>query len=171
MKRHPDGGMYSIKLVHPGHLNYIFFLPDTSNDGRPRLMNFSNQGRTPALAEGIRPGHRALVYVTRPVKKFIWAIEYTGTVQDGRQAASAVPVPSNDMHPSYCTVFLPIRFLATIIDVDSAPDAQDVCQNVGVDFTPNVFPMKHISAAEYHKIFGAIKWEWLTPTEPRTRHG
>ncbi len=160
--------MYSIKLVHPGHLGYKFFLPDTSNDGRPRLMNFSDRGHTPDLARCIRPGHRAMVYVTRPVKKFIWAIEDKGTVQAGQQAAASLPVPSNVMHPEYCKIFLPIRFLATI-DVESAPDVQDVLQNAGVDFIPNAFPMKHISAAEYHKIFEAIEWEWFVTTEPVAR--
>jgi hypothetical protein len=165
MERHPDGGMYSIKQVHPGHLNYKLFMPDTNNDGRVRLMNFSDQGRTPALAASIRPNHRALVYVTRPVKKFIWAIEYTGTVHEGQQAASAYQGQS-DMLPSeseWCRTLLPIRFLATI-DVDTAPDSQVVLDQAGVTFTPNAFPMKHISAAEYQKIFEAIKWQWVAPT-------
>jgi hypothetical protein len=170
MERHPDGGMYSIKLVHPRHLNHPYFTPDTHHDGRPRLMNFSDQGHTPALAASIRRGHRALVYVTRPKMRFVWAIEYTGTVQDGQQVAAAYPVPANAMPAEWSKIFLPIRFLATIIDVDSAPEAQDVLRKAGVDFTPNAFPMKHISATEYQQIFDAIKWEWLAPTEPISQH-
>ena len=149
--------MYSIKLVHPGHLNHEFFTPDTGNDGRPRLMNFSDQGHTPALAASICPGHKALVYVTHPVKKFVWAIEYTGTVQDGQRAASAYPVPPNVMPSEYCKVFLPIRFLATV-ELDSAPDAQAILRQAGVVFIPNAFPMKHISESDYQKIFDAITW-------------
>jgi hypothetical protein len=75
MSQHPDGGMYSIKLVSPAHLDDVRFAPDTANDGRPRVMNFSDQGRTPAIAASISPGHRALVYVTHPVQKLLWAIE------------------------------------------------------------------------------------------------
>jgi hypothetical protein len=158
MSEHPSSGMYSIKLVHPAHLEHRFFLPDTGHDGRPRLMNFSDQGRTPAIAASISPGHRSIVYVTG-LQKFVWAIEYTGTVQDGQLAAATYPVPSNIMAPEYCRIFLPIRFLATI-DIEAAPAAQVVLQQARVDFTPNVFPMKRISAEEYNRLFDAIDWDW-----------
>ena len=97
MKSYPDKGMYSIKLVHPGHLDHSFFTPDTANDGEPRLMNFSDRGTTPARAARICPGHKAIVYVTSPVKKFIWAIEYIGTLQDGAKAALDHPIPPGVM--------------------------------------------------------------------------
>jgi hypothetical protein len=155
--------MYSIKLVHPPHLHHVRFTPDTENDGRPRLMNFSDQERTRTIAAGIQPGHKALVYVTHPVQKLIWAIEYTGTVQDGEQVAAAWPVPGNRALSQFETTFLPIRFLATI-DPDSAPDAQTVFHQAGVIFTPNNFPMKHISAEVYQRIYAAIQWQWVAPT-------
>jgi len=38
----PDGGMYSIKLIHPNHLNYPYLTEDfDGSDGRRTLMNFS----------------------------------------------------------------------------------------------------------------------------------
>jgi hypothetical protein len=165
MSQHPDGGMYSIKLVSPAHFDDVRFTPDTANDGRPRLMNFSDQGRTPAIAASISPGHRALVYVTHPVQKLVWAIEYTGTIQDGQKAAAAWPVPGHPALSQWEKIFIPIHFLATI-DPDSAPYAEAVFHQAGVAFTPNVFSMKHISADEYQRIFDTIQWQWLAPTEP-----
>jgi hypothetical protein len=159
MAPHPDGGMFSIKLVHPPHLKYSCFTPDINNDGRPRWMNFSDKGNTRAVAAAIRPGHRALVYVTKPVQKFIWAIEYTGTVQGGQQVAAAIPELCSPELAEWNKVFLPIQFLATI-DVDAAPDAKVALRRAGVDFRPNAFSLKYISKMDYQKIFDAIKWQW-----------
>jgi hypothetical protein len=163
MTQHPDGGMFSIKLVHPPHLEHVFFTPTTSNSvGLPRLMNFSDRGHAPSIAAGIRAGHRAIVYVTHPIQKFVWAIEYTGSVQDGQRVTTTFSMLA-DLPPEWGTVVLPIRFLATIIDVAAAPAAQDVLAQTGLDFTPNAFPMKHISGAEYQKLFNAINWQLVAP--------
>jgi hypothetical protein len=167
MSQHPDGGMYSIKLVSHLHFDDVRFAPDTANDGRPRLMNFSDQGNTPSIAASISPGHRALVYVTLPVQKVVCAIEYTGTIQDGQQAAATWAVPGIRALSQWEKIFLPIRFLATI-DPDAAPYAEAVFHQAGVDFIPNSFPMKRISADEYQSVFDAIQWQWVAPTEQAT---
>lgn len=156
MARQPDGGMYSIKLVHPKHLTYWFFTPAPRGDDRQRWMNFSAQPHARSVADGIPAGHRALVYVTG-VQRFIWAIEYTGPVCDGEHVAAG-----SGLSGEWSKVFLPIRFLATV-DAESAPDAQDVLRSAGVDFTPNAYPMKYISAEEYHGIVDAIEWTWPEP--------
>jgi hypothetical protein len=161
MTRQPDGGMYSIKLVHPRHLNHSCFRPDPRHPEARRWMNFSTRGHTPAIAASIRPNHRALVYVTQH-KKFIWAIEYTGGVQQGQQIPAS-PLPALSVPTEWSKNLLPIRFVAYFTDLDSAPDAQSVLREAGVRFTPNAFPMKHISAAEYRRLFEAL-WGEVAPT-------
>ena len=151
MAQHPDDGMFSIKLIHPNHLNYRFFTPDVQGDGRPRWMNFSNQPRTRSIVDGIPVGHRALVYAIG-MQKFVWAIEYTGPVQDGEPIAAGSNLP-----PEWSKVFLPIRFLATVGN-DNQQTAEEVIAAAGVSFTPNSFPMKYISVEEYQKLFDAITW-------------
>ena len=83
----PDGGMFGIKLILPNHLTLPYFTDYfDGSDGRLPLMNFSAQRRGPATAENIPPGHRALVYVTQ-IRRFIWAIEFAGSVADGKRIA------------------------------------------------------------------------------------
>jgi hypothetical protein len=142
--------MFSIKLVHPQHLTYPFFTPDGE---RRRWMNFGSQPHVRAIAEGIPVGHRAIVYVTGR-QQFIWAIEYTGPVQDGRLIAEG-----SDLPDEWSQVFLPIRFLATVANVYTAPSAEGALAAAGVSFTPNAFPMKYISAEDYRKLFDAIAWQ------------
>jgi hypothetical protein len=151
MAQHPDNGMYSIKLVHPKHLDWWFTTPDVRDDGRQRYMNFSDDDRTRTIASSIRVGHRAIVYVTI-WQKFIWAIEYTGGVEDGEPIAAR-----SGLSAKWSKVFLPIRFLS-MVSVETAPSAASVLAKAGVSFTPNAFPMKHISAKEYQKLFDAIEW-------------
>jgi hypothetical protein len=155
MAEHPDGGMYSIKLIHPRHLDHALFASDIHGDGKQRWMNFSENARS--LAQSIQEGHRALVYVTGS-KKFVWAIEYMGPVQDGGRVVAENPSRANNLSAEWSTVFLPIRYLATV-DMDAAEDAQDVLRRADVEFTPNAFAMKYISAADYRRIFDAVRWE------------
>ena len=154
MTQHPDDAMFSIKLVSPQHLDHSLFMP---GDGQS-WMNFSDSTRGSALADGIKAGHRALVYVTQE-QKFIWAIEYTGPVQNGEPLVAA---SGNAVSPEWSRVFLPIRFLATN-DLASAPDAQSVLQRSGVTFRPYGASMYRISADEYQRIYDAIEWEWREP--------
>jgi hypothetical protein len=127
-------------------------------------MNFSDKKRTIALAARIQPGDRALVYVTYPIKKFIWAIEYTGSLQEGTQTVAAFSGGTGGMLPEWNKVFRPIRFLATI-DVNAAPDAQAVLQQAGVVFDPYPASMVPISATAYQKIFDAISWQWVASAQ------
>jgi hypothetical protein len=162
MNGHPDAVRYSIKLVHPRHLlNGPLFTPGNLADDLPRLMNFSDRQHTTTIVANIQPPHKALVYVTSPIKKFIWAIEYTGTVADGRQiAGNNANLMPNTLQAGWRYNVLPIRFLATI-DPDEAPDAEDVLEDAHVVFTPTQSPMQSISQAEYQRIFDVIDWDWV----------
>jgi hypothetical protein len=151
MAKQTDDRMYSIKLVHPKHLTYWFFTPDVHCDGRQRWMNFSNNEHARAIADGIPVGHRALVYVIS-VQRFVWAIEYTGTVQDGEQVATG-----SGLSPEWSKVFLPIRFLAAVGE-GNQQTADEVLADADVSFSPNTFPMKYITADEYQELYDAIDW-------------
>lgn len=153
--------MYSIKLIHPNHLNYPYFTQDfDGSDGRLPLMNFTSEGNGPSIAARIPIGHRALVYVIH-LQKFIWAVEYIGTLAQGQQAAKAHGF-LDDQAPKWRKVLLPIRFMARV-DLEAAPSAADIYVSTGFRFTPNQYTMKYISASEYQAIYNAITWQWTVP--------
>lgn len=162
----PDGGMFSIKLIHPNHLKYAYLTDDFDGaDGRLPLMNFSGEGNGPAIAGNIPIGHRSLVYVIR-YQKFIWAIEYIGGIEQGQQAAVAHGIQPNDITKKY-SIFLPIRFLARV-DLESAPTAAGIFNRTGIQFKANAFTIKYISAGEYQTIFDAINWDWHEKPSSKT---
>ncbi len=129
-------------------------------------MNFSDSPRTTRIAENIPLGHNALVYVTRHVKKFIWTIQYTGTLAHGQQIvhdyAHLMPPPAvitpPDAIETWDVNLLPIKFLA-VIEPAKARNAQDVLHEAGVVFNPPQASMKSISQAEYERIFNVIQWD------------
>jgi hypothetical protein len=153
--------MYGIKLVTPAHLEYECFTEEFDGaDGRRTLMNFSSEGNGPATAANIPVGHRSIVYVTR-LGKFIWAIEFIGTVEDGERAAKAhIRERSLSSEPSKWSIYRPIRFLAKV-NIDEAPNAAEIERKTGLCFKPNSFTLKYISGDGYEAIFGAIKWTWV----------
>jgi hypothetical protein len=147
MARHPDGGMFGIKLIHPNHLKHLYL-----NDGRTSVMNFSSEGNGPAIAANIPVGHRSLGYLYGiGYQKFVWAFEYTGTVEQGREAAIAQGIQPN----VNWNIFRPIRFLAKV-EPESAPTAEDIYQRTGFVFKPNRYTMRYISEKDYNAIFDAI---------------
>lgn len=152
-----DERLYSIKLIHPNHLKYPYFTEDfDGQDGRLPLMNFSAEGNGPSIATNLPIGHRSLVYVIQH-QKFIWAIEYIGTLEAGRKAALAHGVEPNDITTKW-SLFRPIRFLARV-SLEAAPTADDIYKRTGIKFTANAFTLKYISAGEYQTIYDAIDWQ------------
>jgi hypothetical protein len=156
MKR-PDGGMYGIKLILPAHLALPYFTePFDGTNGRWPLMNFSREGRGPRIAENIPNGHRALVYLTE-FQRFIWAIEFIGSVAEGETAAKAHGIAPGS-HEQW-TLYRPIRFLARIRDEDRAPTPDDIFRLTGIVFRANSFTHKYLSASDFHQIYDAIEWD------------
>src|SRR5438552_3067028 len=89
-RTYPSGGMFGIKLV--GHIQPEF--PFFGRDAKPTLMNFPDSPEGRRIAESIPIGHRSLVYLMAPVKRFWSAIEYIkydfnieDVLEEGRQAA------------------------------------------------------------------------------------
>jgi hypothetical protein len=152
----PDGGMFSIKLIHPNHLKYAYFTDDfDGTDGRWPLMNFTGDDRGRSIAARLPIGHRSLVYVIHH-QRFVWAVEYTGTLEEGERAAAAHGITPNDITSKWNT-YRPIRFLARV-DLADAPTAEDIFKRTGIRFKANAFTLKYISAGEYQTIYDAINW-------------
>src|SRR5947209_2548254 len=68
---HP-AGMFGIKLVGPQHKAFPFF----GREGKPALMNFPNSPEGKRLAAATPIGHKSLVYLIHPVRRFWPATEY-----------------------------------------------------------------------------------------------
>jgi hypothetical protein len=91
MSPHPPGvGMFGIKLVGATHREFSFF----GTEGKPTLMNFPNTAEGRRIAANIPIGHKSLVYLMHPVKRFWSAIEYIkwdlgieNVLEEGMQAA------------------------------------------------------------------------------------
>lgn len=153
----PDGGMFGLKLILPNHLTLPHFTRDYGGeDGKLPLMNFSGEGRGPATAANIPSGHRAIVYVTK-VRRFIWAIEFLGSVEDGKRIAIRHGIKPGD-HGQW-SIYRPIRFLARIDDIERAPTPQDIERRTGIVFLANSFTHKYLSAEDYQKMYDAIEWD------------
>lgn len=167
---------FSIKLVSDEHRHRPFFWNHDfdGSDGRYALMNFSNRKNTPAIAGRIRIGDRAIVYETSPSQRFTCAIEYIGSLSEGRLAAEAharlATTGFNNPHtlePEWRENFLPIRFLAKCDDnLSLAPTRDDLRLANVIDFRPAQEPMRPISEQEYLAIFNAIQWYWRAPEPP-----
>jgi hypothetical protein len=152
-----DDGMYGIKLILPDHLKFHYFThPFDGTDGKWPLMNFSAEGRGPAVAANIPNGHRALVYVTKE-QRFVQAIEFIGSVEDGARIAKLHDVPPG-IHSQW-SLYRPIRFLARIADVARAPTRDDIERLTGMRFNANSFTHTYISASDYERIYAAIDWD------------
>ena len=163
---HPDGGMFGIRIVGPGHLTLPFFRDDfDGTDGKYTLMNFSDEGKSPQIAANIPVGHRSFIYQTKPIMRFTHAFEYIGGVAQGQRAFLAHKVASEVLEghdQKWFKVFLPIRYLARI-DWKRLPTTDELCRLTGFDFKPVGYPMQYITAQEYDAIFNAIKWDRVLP--------
>src|SRR5688572_24915018 len=153
----PDNGMYGIKLIRPEHLDVPCLTDEFDGPSGPfSLMNFSNEGRGPAVARNIPLGHRALVYVIHR-QKFVWAIEFTGSVEQGMKAADELAI-----RPHFITnrwsLFRPIRFVAKVA-LATAPTAAEIAERTGIRFIANSFTHTYISAEKYRAIYDAVPWD------------
>src|SRR4051794_15357027 len=102
--------MFGIKLIWHSHVYpEIPYFDRSQGEDRPALMNFKNDPGGRALATRIPVGHRSLVYVTG-VQLFIWAVEFTGTIEDGKSARRRHGIGDRDNHPF--TIYRPIKFIA-----------------------------------------------------------
>src|SRR3954462_3805226 len=80
----PTIGMFGIKLVGAIQPEFPFF----GREGKPPLMNFPNSPEGRHVATAIPIGHRSLVYLMHPVKRFWAAIEYVKWDSNAATASS-----------------------------------------------------------------------------------
>ena len=158
--------MFSIRVVSEGIFKpreaYVNNHDYDGGDGRSSLMLFSSEGNTPSIAARIPTGNRALLYVAGH-QKFVWAFEYTGTLEDGIRVANLHGV--YDPTAKWWHIMRPIKHLARV-DLATAPTLVEIENRTGFHFTPNSFPSKYISAEDYHKIYNAIPWQWTIEDGP-----
>ncbi|MEZ0264914.1 MAG: hypothetical protein ACAI43_09320, partial [Phycisphaerae bacterium] len=131
-------------------------------DDRPALMNFKADAAGRALARRVPIGHRALVYVT-DVQLFIWAIEFTGTVEGGEAARLRHGFAAGAHKPF--SIYRPIRFLARAEPYERRGGRlRQVCERSGV---PLAFSqgdsLVFISRDEYDRLYRSIDWTSETP--------
>jgi len=158
--------MFSIKVVSkdifdPPHASFYMQDYDSGDGRRCFLMNFSAQRAS--LAAKIPIGNRALMYVAGH-QKFVWAFEYTGTIDDGKRVAL--------LHEFYnpkekWCIFRPIRHLARV-DLANAPTRAEIEKITRIVFDPRRKSMQYISAEDYQKIYDAIPWQWTIGDGPWT---
>lgn len=169
----PDRGMYGIKKVEPEHLDHEIFAKQEQDGNKRPLMNFTRFYQK--AVSRIPVQHKALVYVVdlprnRGWQKFVWAIELTGTLEDGDPALIEHGLNPGEappgIKPEY-TLHRPIRFLARIDPPKNAPTWKVVCGRAGVDWRPMATTAGHeyISREKYERLFKAIPWTWRADSD------
>ncbi len=163
----PDGGMFGVKLIYPDHLHFPhlcgLFAP---GDARVALMNFKNAPRNVAAANNIPVGHRALVFTKGHI---VWAIEFTGPVDDGSLLAAHGVEPN--WPSAEWTVHRPIRFLARM-NVDASTyqrgmQRREIEARTGVSKRSYGAGHFYISADEFHRMYSVVPWDWTAEDAPR----
>jgi len=151
--------MHGIKLIAPPHLDYPAFTQTFRDDPELEpLMNFSCEGKGPAIAAGIPVGHIALVYLTKE-QKFIWAIEFAGTIEDGTRMVEAHQRRGNKVPlDGKWKILRPIRFLARVA-VERAPSRHEVTKRSGVPFRSCGGTMKYLDGDDFQALYDAIEWD------------
>jgi hypothetical protein len=152
-----NGWMFGLKLVGPTHFDQPVF----GRDGKPSLMNFPDSVEGKRCASVVLIGHRSLVYLMAPIKRFWGAVEYIkwnpeidDVLEEGRRAAANQNVAAimEVLNPRFSRVWRCIRVVAMINDPTQAP-------------TPD-FPFKKgdvmfdIEQREYLEMFNAVPWSW-----------
>lgn len=150
----PSGGMFGIKLV--GH--EAPQLPFYGRDANPPLMNFPDSLVGRRLAEGIPVGHRSLVYLMAPAKRFWTAIEYIkGDLEDGMRAAVAQGAFAfmEVYNSHFARIWRCVRILAQIDDPKDAPTPEFGFREGEI--------MRYITEQEFNSYFNDIDWSWRSP--------
>jgi hypothetical protein len=149
--------MFGVKLV--GHIQPAF--PFFGRAGKPTVMNFPDSPEGRRLAAGIPVGHKSLVYLMHPVKRFWAAIEYikwdsgvADVLDEGQRAAQAQNAVAlmQVVNSRFAAVWRCVRMLAEIDDPARAPTPD-------FDFREGEV-MREIREQEYEAMFEAVPWTW-----------
>jgi hypothetical protein len=149
--------MFGIKLVGERHPQFPFF----GREGKPGIMNFPDSAEGRRIAASIPIGHRSLLYLMHPIKRFWAAVEYikwnsgiADVLEEGRQAAVAQNAIAlfEVLNPRFAKVWRCIRVVAIIDDPMEAPTPDLGFQEGDI--------MRDISEHESLEMFNAIPWSW-----------
>jgi len=163
--------MFGIKLIQQRHLEMPVFTHDfDESDGRSPLMNFNVAGKS--YVAGIPVGHRCLVYVTSPWRRFLWAVEITGTLADGERAyqAHGYDVGTTPWGEWKWSLHRPIAFLARVDTPDrpagptdiQGTSREEIEQRSGFSWRPYGPGHYYISGEDFQRAFNAIDWSWTS---------
>jgi hypothetical protein len=149
--------MFGVKLVGSIHRDFPFF----GRGGNPALMNFPDSAEGRRIAADIPIGHRSLVYLMHPIRRFWTAIEYIkwdGAIEDVLEEGERAAVAQNAVtlmrvvNPRFSRIWRCIRILALIDDPLYAPTPDFGFHEGEI--------MRDIGQQEYHDMFNAIPWSW-----------
>jgi hypothetical protein len=153
----PNGGMFGVKLVGAVHPGFPFF----GRAGNPAVMNFPSSREGRRIAAEVPIGHRSLVYLMSPVKRFWTAIEYIkwdpsikDLLKEGARAAenqNAVALVEA-LNAKFARLWRCIRVLALIDDPTKAPTPDFGFQEGDIMFD--------VTQQDYSDMFNAIPWSW-----------
>src|SRR5262249_29157682 len=148
---------FSIKLVGAVQPEFPFF----RRDAKPALMNFPDTPQGRRIATSIPIGHKSLVYLMHPVKRFWAAVEYIrwdpnseDVLEDGLRAAEGQnAVALMDAHNAkFAKVWRCVRQLAYIDNPMNAPTPDFGFQQGDI--------IHDLDESEYLDMFNAVPWSW-----------
>ena len=131
------------------------------SDLRHALMTFHKDD--PEAAANIPIGHRMLVFLGRPIRRFAWEIEVIGSVDDGQKGLNAHTAKGEKLPRSSSTypIYRPIRFIARVEPPGDGQTWGAVAASAGVELVL-AQPINHmyLSADRYKRACDSIRWTW-----------
>lgn len=159
----PNGGMFGIKLVGPDHTAFDFHRMGAEPTA---LMNFPDSPAGRKIASSVPIGHKSLVYLMAPRKRFASAIEYVkwdhgieDVLREGTKVAmhhNAIEMLKACNYPRFAKIWRCVRVIAWIEIPENGP-ATDFNFHQG-DI------MFDMDEAEYFEMFDAVPWDWRLDT-------
>ncbi len=162
---------FGIRLISIGHLDSSFkhhteVFPE--DDPRKAWMNFARESDVERLPKG----HRALVYVTAPWMKFIWAIQFLDLIKP-KDYEKVLLKPHGLTSRDLCEgwpYIRPIRFLSRMSpenDYKAAPTRDDIRKELGDESWTPSYGAGHVfrDEAMYQRLYSIIPWQWVAKGE------
>jgi len=162
----PDDGQFGIKFMAGDTVHDPMFSYDFGRDDRHPLMTFHKDD--PEGAAAIPNGHRLLVFLGKPIKRFAWEIEIIGSLDEGktvlnRHLTAGLNLPrSPETYPFY----RPIRFLARVEPPEHGQTWGGLAASAGTELVL-AQPINHmyLSAAQYKRASTSVGWTWRRSDE------
>ena len=164
----PGVCMFGIKLVGHNFPSFSFH----GRGGKPTLMNFPDSPEGRRIAADIPIGHKSLVYLMAPVKRFCSAIEYIkwdanigDVLEDGARAADAQGAIAmiKVVNSRFAKNWRCVRVVAWIDNPIMAPTPDFGFKEGDI--------MREITQREYIEMFNGIPWTWTDACDESSSSG